>query len=51
LLKNRGYDSAGIVSFSKNGHKVQKLLGKFAEEGDKSTSLNCIERLVEKFTK
>ena len=46
LLKNRGYDSAGIVSFAKKNNIVERMLGKFAEDGDNSTRLNCIERLV-----
>jgi glucosamine 6-phosphate synthetase-like amidotransferase/phosphosugar isomerase protein len=30
LLKNRGYDSAGIVSFAKNNNVIDRMLGKFA---------------------
>jgi len=31
LLKNRGYDSAGIVSFAKENNKTRRMMGKFAE--------------------
>lgn len=49
LLKNRGYDSAGVVCFSKNGNETQRMMGKFAEDNS-CRRLNCIERLVERFT-
>ena len=49
LLKNRGYDSAGIVTFSKeNGNQVTPTLLKHAEEG--FSALNCIDRLVSQVT-
>ncbi len=41
-MKNRGYDSAGIVSFAQNQHKPVKMLGKFAEDSNSSPRLNCI---------
>ena len=49
LLKNRGYDSAGVVTFEmeENG-EVKPTLIKFAEESSKS--LNCIDRLVNEVT-
>jgi glutamine---fructose-6-phosphate transaminase (isomerizing) len=50
LLKNRGYDSAGIVSFSHKGNESQRMMAKYAEEANTSPRLNCIERLIEKFT-
>lgn len=40
LLKNRGYDSAGIVTFSKGEETVEETLIKHAEEG--RSELNCI---------
>ena len=43
LLKNRGYDSAGIYRFSKD-MKDGNLI-KYADEGD--SSVNCIDRVVE----
>jgi len=50
LLKNRGYDSAGIVSFCNKNNQQERMLAKYAEEPNKSPRLNCIERLIEKFT-
>ena len=45
LLKNRGYDSAGIVTFTKNEEgKVAPTVVKHAEEG--FNAINCIDRLV-----
>ena len=50
LLKNRGYDSAGIVTFGYGeGKTVETTLVKHAEEG--ANALNCIERLVKEVTK
>lgn len=49
LLKNRGYDSAGIVTFSKGeDESVTPTLIKHAEEG--FSALNCIDRLVSEVT-
>jgi glucosamine--fructose-6-phosphate aminotransferase (isomerizing) len=44
LLKNRGYDSAGIVTFHEEEEKTRHHLLKHAEKG--AEELNCIERLV-----
>lgn len=44
LLKNRGYDSAGIITFhQENGNTGHQMI-KHAEEG--AEQVNCIERLV-----
>lgn len=43
-MKNRGYDSAGIVTFHKEEGKIGHNLLKHAEEG--AEEINCIERLV-----
>lgn len=44
LLKNRGYDSAGIVTFHEENATIKHQMIKHAEEG--AEKLNCIERLV-----
>jgi glutamine---fructose-6-phosphate transaminase (isomerizing) len=43
LLKNRGYDSAGIYRLTK-GQEQGKLI-KYADEGD--ADVNCIDRVVD----
>lgn len=42
LLKNRGYDSAGIFRHGRN--LGQGVLVKYADEGN--SSVNCIDRVV-----
>jgi len=49
LLKNRGYDSAGVVTFGENDGKVEVNVIKYAEEANEQ--LNCIERLVNDIAK
>lgn len=44
LLKNRGYDSAGIVTFHEENATIKHQMIRHAEEG--AEKLNCIERLV-----
>ena len=44
LLKNRGYDSAGVYTLPFNKEKSQRLI-KYADDGNSSAS--CINRVVE----
>jgi glucosamine 6-phosphate synthetase-like amidotransferase/phosphosugar isomerase protein len=43
LLKNRGYDSAGIFRYGRN--LGEGVLVKYADEGN--SNVNCIDRVVE----
>lgn len=49
LLKNRGYDSAGIVTFTDDQGKIEATMIKRAEEPHET--INCIERLVQEVSK
>lgn len=42
MLKNRGYDSAGIYRF---GGQMEGKLIKYADEG--TSTINCIDRVVQ----
>jgi hypothetical protein len=45
LLKNRGYDSAGIYTLAQNNPTHGSRLVKYADEGNKDIS--CINRVIE----
>ena len=45
LLKNRGYDSAGIVTLNQQQTKTEANLVKYAD-GESQKNGNCIERVI-----
>jgi len=45
LLKNRGYDSAGIYTLDQNNPVNGSRLVKYADEGNKDVS--CINRVID----